>query len=80
MQEVIVYRNPMEAAFWNAVTEHPEFFLFVIVAAIVFVGTMRVVECIPMVARLKYMVRNRVILMSGVFTGLTTLFAMVRYF
>lgn len=47
MQSIIVYRNPVEAAFWEGVTA-AGFFIF-LVAAVVFISTLVLTE-----SKLKY--------------------------
>ena len=37
MQEIIVYRNPVEAAFWHALTDSPELIIFMMIFIISFV-------------------------------------------
>lgn len=44
MQEVIIYRNPAEAAIWHAIMESPLGFLSIVVTCIVFVLTMVLID------------------------------------
>jgi len=37
MQQIIVYRNPLEATVWGNLAEHPEYFLYGILFAIALV-------------------------------------------
>ena len=70
MQQVIVYRNPVEAAFWNLITDTPiQFWVGLVVAFITFVIVLGSLEKISLIKKIKNRnTRDKVVIsISGVF-------------
>lgn len=44
MQEVILYRNPLEAAFWQTINENPEYVIYFLVFAVVFIFAVKLFD------------------------------------
>lgn len=43
-QEIIVYRNPAEATFWNTFSNHPEYFIAFFGALVVFLAIVTFID------------------------------------
>ncbi len=79
VQEVIVYRNPAEAAFWHSISETPQLWLGLIVGFVLFIVVAQMMEKTPFFKKASWDARGKIQLIPATIVGLASFWFFAFY-